>query len=400
MSDRNQTPPIKSKNDGRRQLLHQIQALISVPAINTVSALGLATSVSQSAAQSVLPSSSGNQPREVLGVGKPQVAIMLPPGSSSLGFASQAVRAGIVAAHRRDGGQKPLLIVEVEEQGADLFAMVNQLRGEGADWIAGPLTRTAVNTLIDVGAGVGQFLSLSYPDPDRHTPQGMLAFGLSAEPEGRQIAQTAYDDVANEIPNRRPLTALALTMGNASFRRAAASFVDTWRALGGEVPLPLEVENRQPGEVRAAIDGQKPDVVFLAISHEMLRNLRSQLQSLRLYSTTQLSPFNAPGQLLPARSITDFEGLKFLEMPWISAPESPIGLAYPKAPAPFTSEMHRLYALGLDCYRLLFDVLPFPERRALEGATGRLVVQHDLNRIDRLSQVLRVQGGAIVAVGQ
>jgi outer membrane PBP1 activator LpoA protein len=61
--------------------------------------------------------------------------------------------------------------------------------------------------------------------------------------------------------------------------------------------------------------------------------------------------------------------------------------------------MTRLYALGLDAYRLIFDVLPYPQRTVLEGATGRLTVNRALNRIDRVATVLQYRNGQLVSFG-
>ncbi len=327
---------------------------------------------------------------ESIGSGKPQHAFLLPPLAGNFGWASQALRAGILAAHQRDGQQRPLLLVECEDRASDLFAVVNDLQINGIEWMAGPLTRNGVNLLIESGATSIKTLSLNTPDPDRPVPSRMLVFGLGVEAEARQIGTVAYDQASIDIPTRRPLIAVAITQANASARRSAAAFIDTWRELGGEIPLPIEVENRPASEIKNAIDPYKPDAVFIAANFEGARNLRPIVdRTTRVYGTSALSPFNSP----PLKAMPELEGLTFVEMPWIAAPDSAVSLAYPKAPVRFATEQVRLYALGLDTFRLMLELLPFSHRRVLEGATGRLTINTAQNRVERQLTVVQIRAG-------
>ncbi len=334
-------------------------------------------------------------PREVIGLGKPQQAVLLPLSSGPFATAGQALKAGILAAHQRDGQQKPILFVEVDDKPADLFAAVMAMQADGIQWIAGPLTRAGVNAYIDSGVAPSNVVSLNLADPDRNIPTGLLTFGLAGELEARQIAVVAFDDSAVIEPTRRPLRALALTAPNASARRSAAAFIDTWRELGGDCPLPIEVENRSLSEIKAAIDPYKPDAIFLSLNLEQLKSIRTAIEKTSgLYSTSQLSLLGQNN----ARYSNELDGIKLIDMPFMAVPDSPVALAYPRAPARFNNEMIRLYALGLDAFRLIFDVLPFPQRAVLEGATGRLRVNRNLNRIERQATVLQYRNGQLLAL--
>jgi uncharacterized protein len=382
--------PIAEKrelNSTRRTFL--ARSVLAVPAIGGT--LGLSN-----VSQAQTPSAAGIFTREVIGLGKPQQAVLLPLSTGPFATAGQALKAGIVAAHQRDGQQKPLLFLEVDDKSNDLFNATMALAADGIQWTAGPLTRAGVNAYIDSGVPPSNMLSLNLADPDRNIPTGLMTYGLAGELEARQIAAQAFDDAAINEPVRRPLRAITLTSSSASSRRAAATFIDTWRELGGDCPLPIEIENRQLSEVKNAIDPYQPDVVFLSISIEQLRTIRSAIErKTGLYSTSQLSLL---GQAT-AKFTPELEGIKLVDMPYLAINDHPVALAYAKPPARFNNEMTRLYALGLDAYRLIFDVLPFPQRTVLEGATGRLTVNRALNRIDRVATVLQYRNGQLVSFG-
>jgi uncharacterized protein len=374
-------------NLNRRLFINR--SVLAVPAV-----MGSIVYSKQVAAQTnVAPAILG---RELVGLGKPQHAVLLPLSNGPFGIASQALKAGILAAHQRDGQQKPLVFLEVDDKSNELFNAVMGLQADGVNWIAGPLTRAGVNAYIDSGVPPTNVLSLNLADPDRNIPSGLVTYGLAGELEARQIAAQAFDDVAINEPVRRPLRAITLTASNAAARRAAAAFIDGWRELGGDCPLPVEIENRPLSEIKNAIEPYQPDAVFLSLSVEQLRIIRSAIErKTALYSTSQLSLLGQPN----AKYIPELDGIKLVDMPYLAIQDHPVALAYPRPPQRFNNEMTRLYALGLDAFRLIFDVLPFPQRTVLEGATGRLTINKALNRIDRVATILQYRNGQLVSFG-
>jgi uncharacterized protein len=374
-------------NQNRRAFISR--SVLAVPAL--LGSIGSSTPV---AAQ---PSAaSGLLARELVGLGKPQQAVLLPLSTGPFATASQALKAGFLAAHQRDGQQKPLLFIEVDDKSNDLFNAVMALQADGINWIAGPLTRAGVNAYIDSGVPPSNILSLNLADPDRNIPSGLITFGLAGELEARQIAAQAFDDVAISEPVRRPLRAITLTSTNSAARRAAAAFIDGWRELGGDSPLPIEIENRPLSEIKNAIEPYQPDAIFLSVNIEQLRAIRPAIErKAGLYSTSQLSLLGQPN----VRYSPELDGIKLVDMPYLAIADHPVALAYPKPPQRFNNEMTRLYALGLDAFRLIFDVLPYPQRTVLEGATGRLTINKSLNRIERAATVLQYRNGQLVSFG-
>jgi outer membrane PBP1 activator LpoA protein len=81
-------------------------------------------------------------------------------------------------------------------------------------------------------------------------------------------------------------------------------------------------------------------------------------------------------------------------MPWHVEPEHPAVMAYPKAPAHYSVEMQRLYALGIDAFRVARQMNAGGASFELDGVTGRL--RYDSQgpaRIDRVSVAAQYRGG-------
>lgn len=360
--------------------------LINVPSIAQTSLLaGTASSLI-----SVQPSAPVNQ----LGIGKPQHALILPPSTGIYAQVHQALRAGFTAAHQRDGSNWPISIIESDDKPTDLFNTYVELQKAGTLLVIGPVTRNGVNALIDSGAPNILTLALNQPDADRNLPRNLIVFGLAVETEAAQIAAWAFDEASTREPARRPLRATAVAHSSPLGRRAAAAFIDKWRELGGDCPLPIETENRTATEIKNAIAPNEPDAVFLGASLENARTIRAALdRKWPVYGTSQLSSagsgtFNKGSEL---------DGVKFVDMPWMVQADHPAVMTYPKVPARFTNEMQRLYALGIDAFRLAMETLSDNNRTELDGVTGRLQLNRSLNRVERAGVLLQYQNGQIVS---
>ena len=360
--------------------------LINVPSIAQTSLLaGAASSLI-----SVQPNASVNQ----LGIGKPQHALILPPSIGIYAQVHQALRAGFTAAHQRDGSNWPISMIESDDKPTDLFNTYVELQKAGTLLVIGPVTRNGVNALIDSGAPNILTLALNQPDADRNLPRNLIVFGLAVETEAAQIAAWAFDEASTREPARRPLRATAVAHSSPLGRRAAAAFIDKWRELGGDCPLPIETENRTATEIKNAIAPNEPDAVFLGASLENARTIRAALdRKWPVYGTSQLSSagsgtFNKGSEL---------DGVKFVDMPWMVQADHPAVMTYPKVPARFTNEMQRLYALGIDAFRLAMETLSDNNRTELDGVTGRLQLNRSLNRVERAGVLLQYQNGQIVS---
>src|SRR5438552_3186851 len=84
--------------------------------------------------------------------------------------------------------------------------------------------------------------------------------------------------------------------------------------------------------------------------------------------------------------LAQFEGVRAVELPWLVTPDAPQLASYPRrdfASAP----LDRLYALGLDAFRIAQSFAPDPPQHLLfDGATGR-IEQNDARTFVREGQL-------------
>ena len=315
-----------------------------------------------------------------------RVALLLPLQSPSLGQAAEAVRAGFLAGHERDSAGITVDVVasgDTPESTLDAYARA----AEQADVVVGPLARSAVAALAASRFVTKPTVALNHPQTDRPLPANMLVVGLSLEEEARQIADWA----AQEHPTGR---ALVLT-GSATWQqRSVGAFTARWAQLkrnNATVELPVNdgyVDGNALAELRARLEVDRPDLVFAALGASQLRQVRSALgTSLPTYAVSAANPGRTPGAAWP-----ELDGIRLLDLPWTVQPDHPQVMVYPRPLDADTLDMQRLYALGIDAFRVAREVAQHPGTAfELDGVTGRLSV-----RVNNGAYALRRQEAAAV----
>jgi outer membrane PBP1 activator LpoA protein len=114
--------------------------------------------------------------------------------------------------------------------------------------------------------------------------------------------------------------------------------------------------------------------------------------ALPVYATSQVNLGGAEAALLAA----DLEGVRFVDMPWLLEPDHPAVMIYPRAEVALSGELQRLYALGIDAYRLAAEWVAGRRDFELDGVTGRLRVQRDRSaRVERTPLAAVFRSGRI-----
>lgn len=329
--------------------------------------------------------------RQVFGSGSTRIAVVL-EYTGSYARAAQAVFAGVRAAHQREGQGVVIELVPVSETGDDVEAVLSGLPSRFAIAI-GPLTRSTVNVLTDLGRLPLPVLALNQPDADRRTPANLILFGLPIEVEARQMARIAWDD-ASARTDRRPLTAVVVNDGTPLSRRAAQAFADAFQGHGGAPVASIELEGRSPGEMRADLAAASGDAMFFATSVGTLLGLRGSIpQAMPVYGTSQLHSVMRGAKVAK----NELDGVRLTQMPWLILPDAPAVMAYPKSTALAHNDFQRLYALGIDSYRLAAELLRQRRDIDLDGVTGRLRLDLDRDvRVDREGVLAEFRDGAPV----
>lgn len=317
----------------------------------------------------------------------PHIALLLPLNSPAFERAADAVRQGFYAAASSQRQILPLKTYASTEESKEVVALYQLALANGATAVAGPLTRDGVSALADYSGISVPTLALN--NSDNKNADRLYFFGLPVEAEARHIAQLA---AAAKLRY-----ATVITTGTPLARRMATAFSDEWRALGGRIteeilykddPAALALLPTDPGDAPEIMAEPGPlpadagpdyipppviapgNMVFLAAELEKARVIRPYLNpALPVYATSQL--FNGNNDTLTNYDLND---VHFVGMPWLLQPDHPAVMIYPRANPPLEPDRERLYALGIDAFRLLNIMLTNSYRTALplDGVTGRI----------------------------
>jgi len=326
--------------------------------------------------------------------GQTRIALLLPTDSATLAAPADAVRAGFMAAYERD---RTGFSVDLIPSGDTVETTLAAYRDAAAqnDMIVGPLLRPAVAALA-AGGVLKPTLALNHPGDNTPLPPNMLTIGLSIEDEARQVAVWAHGD----FPAGRPLI---LTGQEAWQRRLADAFHDRWNRFGNtayQVELPVEdgrIGDAALAELKVRIDLDHPDFLFAALGPEQLRQVRAALGlSLPAYGTSSVNPGLGYGN-----SVAELDGVRMLDLPWQVQLDSTAAMAYPRPAVDNRAapDLDRLYALGIDAYRVARAMAQHPGQPVtVDGVTGQLKIQQQAPRFERVETPVIYRGGVFEAV--
>jgi hypothetical protein len=319
-----------------------------------------------------------------------RVALLLPLESQALAQPAEAVRAGFMAGYERD---RAGITVNLVPTGDSSQAALEAYRSaaEQNDIVVGPLARPAVAALATGGVVTKPTVALNHPQTGGALPKQMLVIGLSLEDEARQVADWANGE--------QPAGNALVVTGRATWQqRLSGAFSARWSELGRQhttVELPIMdgyVDGNALAELRARLQSETPQLMYAALDANQLRQVRSSLgTSLPTYATATANP-GRDAATLPA----ELAGVRILDLPWTVQPDHPAVGQYPRSGISDSLDLQRLYALGIDAYRVARELAARPTGAfELDGVTGRLSV--DMSRPTPAFR--RVETGAVVRDG-
>jgi len=337
--------------------MQRISFWIFLVAALYVSGLAYATDAAPPAALKVVPPPAEKKlppPAEKV---TPHIALLLPLKSTIFANAADAVRQGFLAAAASQPQTLPVRVYECADENAEISALYQQAVAAGARAVAGPLTRNGVAVL-------ASYSGISVPTLALNLAEGsgsdkLYFFGLTAEMEAHQVAQLAASTglhSANIVSSGTPLS-----------KRLSQAFAAEWKKHGG---VSREILYQDDPAVFADLPATAGAMVFLAADAETAHVIRPFLNNaLPVYATSHV--FNGNADTLTNFDLND---VRFIDMPWLLQPDHPAVMIYPRATPPLEPEQDRLYALGIDAFRLLQIMLDNHYRTALplDGVTGRI----------------------------
>lgn len=305
------------------------------------------------------------------------IALILPSAKTPFARAADAVRAGFLAAYKVSGDAVVIQHIEIDERADSLAGALAAARDRKVSAVVGPLTRLQVSHLVESGRAGGAplmpLITLNYPEWDGGAPPNMLAFGLAIEHEARQLVRSVLEDL-RRAGTGTPLTPRFVVVSGqgALARRAAGAFRDALRD-GGERSVVVT-----PALDRMGLDGMAAQVArgefvgaFLALDAREAIVVRSRLpKELPLFATSLVHAGGAEAELTAG----ELEGVRFADMPWLLQPDHSAVMIYPRPEESWSAELQRLYALGIDAYRLAIAWMGGRTSFELDGVTGALRV--------------------------
>lgn len=350
------------------------------------------------------------------GLKPPDRVALLLPLSGRFAAAGQAVRDGVFLAHFDAGlGQTTVKVYDTGGTAEGAVVALENALYDGVDAIIGPLQKESVAAVAQVASPL-KTLVLNLPDTPVDNENPFYIFGLSPEDEARRAAELAISE-----GHRR---ALIMVPTDQWGRRVGDAFAIRFERLGGWVVGATQynhAEQDYSGRIRplmkltdselrhqsierilgtdVAFEAQPRDdvdVIFAAARSQQGRLIRPQLRfhkagDIPVYATSSVFA----GSEDPSRDI-DLNGVAFCDATWMidqnidpELSRSRLQRAFPA----ISGNAARLYALGVDAYR----VLPFlgwlsahPDDR-YPGLTGNLWV--DGKQVQRELACARFRGG-------
>ena len=348
----------------------------SAPAANAVPAPD-ASAIPESALTPALPAETSPPPRPP----GPPIALVLPLGSPDYVRPAEAVRDGFLAAAAAAGAASSVRVIPHAAGG--VLAAFDEARRDGARVVVGPLVRDDLRALVASDQPLPVTIALNQLDDASTLPPRLYTFALAIESDARTIARRMRDEqVAN----------VAVVSGDSPLmRRFAQAFVAEWILAGGNPPQTHALVATQDGlrAMRRDLGKSAIDAIVLAVDGQDAALVKTYAPRVNTWASGQIN------QRLDASALRDLDEVRFVDVSWIVAPDA---AAFAKLPRPdyASAALERLYALGLDAYRVAraFVAAP-PDRLSFDGATGHVELS-DARQIAREGRVAMFREGAIV----
>jgi uncharacterized protein len=326
-------------------------------------------------------------PRGPSPIARPHIALILPTASQSLGRLAEALRLGFVAAAEAAGrSAPPVNVTAIDNEGIALLEACRDAQARGALLVVAAITRDGATALARSDCLRQPVLVLNELQASADSSPNLYSVSLSLENEARQAALLAVAEGWH--------SAIVITSPSPLARRVQEAFEREWTRAAGELRARITFAGTAEDaplvrERIASVPGA--DMVFMALDQPEARLVRPYISGMLPLFATSMS-INPRAETIVN---VDLQGARYVEMPWFVQPDHPAVMVYPVPRATMSVEQERLYAFGIDAFRLALQLLR-PERRApLDGVTGRITLESG-NAFTRTMIPAEVDGGRVI----
>lgn len=302
------------------------------------------------------------------------LAVLVPEAASPLAAPAAVVVQGVLAANAAAPAPASVQLIEVAA-GADPVEALAAAAMLGVQVVIGPLARNDVAQLARQAALPLPVVALNVPGVETGLPEQLVLLGLPAEDEARRVVRIALAEFAGRVPGASAAPRFLIVEADAPLeRRIAQAYADAL-AAAGEASERLLVEPDRLESLRRRVEAGRYDAVFMALDARTAALVRPRLpREPFVFATALANPGNVKTSADAATLAQDLDGLRFVDAPWLIEPDHPALAGVARAALPLPAEDERLYALGIDAYRVALIWGLGRPRFELEGATGHLVL--------------------------
>ncbi|MCC7325945.1 MAG: penicillin-binding protein activator [Burkholderiales bacterium] len=296
------------------------------------------------------------------------IALVLPLDVAAYARAADAVREGFLAAAASAGALPTTRVFPYAEDG--VLTAFEAARTSGARVIVGPLTRDDLKLVATMALELPTTIALNQLDEGTAMPQKLYSLSLSIESDAKLIARRIRAEPPPGAASDTRLKVVIVGGQTPLLRRFASAFAQDWTALGGAVPDLYRFDGTPDAmaAMRREIGKTAPDAALLALDGGSAALAKPYLGTVPAYASGLV--FEPESQAV----VRDLDGLMLVEIPWIVDPNALQFATLPRREFG-SSALTRLYALGLDAFRVAQAFREVaPEHFKLEGASGTITL--------------------------
>lgn len=353
--------------------------------------------------------------------GKTKIAVLMPNADNPLNVFAQAIVKGIRAENKQLSTPHEIILLP-RKIGQSTLSHIQDASLMGASVAIGPITRDDVNEISELPFLPLPVVSLNLPEDDVKSPELLMNFSLSLEEEAKQVASMAIQSLAKE--NKDSLNIVLFEGASPINQRVANTFeqalaeesisitripitkelltlpklyeVKNFSSLTlGTKSLPDTAEgyenakqyNENLTQSFSKLGSSSYSAVFLVTDARTAALIKPRLpRDTRVWGTSMINPGN-PEQSVIASLAFDLQNTGFVDAPLILRYNNQDFKASFGETPPNSLIARRLFAFGVDAYRLARLWMRWQPEITMAGTTGSLSFKKSVSaNVSRIAQ--------------
>ena len=352
---------------------------------------------------------------------KTKIAVLMPNADNPLNVFAQAIVKGIRAENKQLSTPHEIILLP-RKIGQSTLSHLQDASLMGASVAIGPITRDDVNEISELPFLPLPVVSLNLPEDDVKSPELLMNFSLSLEEEAKQVASMAIQSLAKE--NKDSLNIVLFEGASPINQRVANTFeqalaeesisitripitkelltlpklyeVKNFSSLTlGTKSLPDTAEgyenakqyNENLMQSFSKLGSSSYSAVFLVTDARTAALIKPRLpRDTRVWGTSMINPGN-PEQSVIASLAFDLQNTGFVDAPLILRYNNQDFKASFGETPPNSLIARRLFAFGVDAYRLARLWMRWQPEITMAGTTGSLSFKKSVSaNVSRIAQ--------------